>query len=168
MTRTSGKKSLADFCYELARWNAAVTGQNVVLLAGTYGFLQGKVGANVLLGLSALTKSTEACLVRAEEGCWHCIKPHLGDAQDQRDQMALSRTIVGIESIGIAVAYNAVTIGIYAFFSAAIHDAAHILMLTLVSLAVGGLVALLPAAYFWQRGHAFARCTSLSARDSDV
>lgn len=103
----------ADYCKYLVRCGYATAATNASLLVGTAAYTKGMVSSESLLALSIIAKSVEACLKGVELGYWNCIKTHLGDEQSLQYQRSLNRTIVGLESITQAVAFNVVTVGTY-------------------------------------------------------
>jgi hypothetical protein len=136
-----------QYCRFFFRCGLATTGTNLALLAGTALYARKQIDANALLAVSVVAKSVEACLKGVELGYWNCIKTHLGDADTQRVQRELNRTIVGIETITQAIAFNAATMATYVALADAT-DAAQALTGTMGALAVGCGILLASNAYF--------------------
>lgn len=103
----------SQYCQYLVRCGMATAATNAALLVGTVGYARGNVSSESLLGLGIVAKSVEACLKGIELGYWGCIKTHLGDHLSLQYQRSLNRTIVGMETITQAVAYNAATAATY-------------------------------------------------------
>ena len=137
----------AQYCKYFVRCNFATASANAVLWAAAAGYAAKLLSANTVLAISVVSKSAEACLKGVELGYWNCIKTHLGDSDSQRYQRDLNRTIVGIESITQAVAFNAATIGSYVATVGSGEEAA-MMSKAMASLAVGSAVILLSASYF--------------------
>jgi hypothetical protein len=142
-------------CRNIAIWGLATWAQNAVLTGAALGYRSAWLTPVEMLMVGVVCKSVELCVTGMEKGYWDCIKVHLGSEEEQKQQRAISRTIVGVERIMVGIFFNAASIGVYASTSSGDKSDKELMGAALAALIGGGLLSLSSKLYFWQRGEAF-------------
>ena len=162
-----------SLCMSLLRCGVVDAIEGGIYLGVAIGFGFSVVSPDVVLATGIVAKAVEACNMSVAQGFWNCLKVHWDDPRSRMRHRMISRTIVGIETVTQALAFNVASIGGYLLGSRLIADPERRLGACVVPLMAAGLcIACLSKIPFWTLRHTGERtdlaCPDNSRRNSSV